>query len=99
MIAAPALDTDRLRRIPGRSTKPALRQAATFLADLLKPGVLGPPGEFDSDKVGGASGPKLAAEEAFDPEITPTSTPKSAGSSRHATCPCSVWRVGAPVVR
>ena len=53
MMAAPALDTDRLRWIPGLSTKPVLRQAASFLADLVKPGVLGPPGEFDSDKVGG----------------------------------------------
>jgi hypothetical protein len=53
MTAAPALDTDKLRRISGLSTEQALRQAATFLADLVKPSGLGPPGEFDFDKVGG----------------------------------------------
>ena len=53
MTAALALDTDRLGGLSGLPTAPALRQAATFLADLVKPGVPGPPGEFDSDKVGG----------------------------------------------
>ena len=42
-----------MRRISGLSTKVVLRQAATFLADLVKPSGLGPPGEIDSDKVGG----------------------------------------------
>ena len=53
MTTALALDTDGLRGISGLPTEPALRQAATFLADLVKPGVPGPPGEFDSYKVGG----------------------------------------------
>jgi hypothetical protein len=53
MTTALALDTNRLRRIPGLPTEQALRQAATFLADLVKQGVPGPPGEFDPDKVGG----------------------------------------------
>jgi ADP-ribosyltransferase exoenzyme len=53
MTAAVALDTDRLGKLSGLSAEPALRQAATFLADLVKPGASGMPGEFDSDKVGG----------------------------------------------
>jgi hypothetical protein len=53
MTTALAPDTGRLRRSSDLAVQPALRQAATFLADLVKPGVLGPPGEFDSDKVGG----------------------------------------------
>jgi hypothetical protein len=53
MTAAVVLDTDGLRKISGLPTEPVLRQAATFLADLVKQGVQGPPGEFDPDKVGG----------------------------------------------
>ncbi len=53
MTAALALDTDGLRRTSGLPTEPVLRQAATFLADLMKHGVPGLPGGFDSDKVGG----------------------------------------------
>ncbi len=53
MTAAVALDTDGLRRISGLPTEPALRQAASFLVDLVKPGVPSPPGEFELDKVGG----------------------------------------------
>ncbi len=53
MTTALAPDTDGLQGISGLPAKQALRQAATFLADLVKPGVPGPPGEFDSDKVGG----------------------------------------------
>jgi hypothetical protein len=56
VMAAPALDANRLRGISGRSTKPALRQAATFLADLVTPDVPGPPGEFDPGRVGGYFG-------------------------------------------
>ena len=48
-----APDTKRLRGIPGLPTEPALRQAATFLAGLVRQGVKGPPGEFDPDEVGG----------------------------------------------
>ncbi len=53
MTATFALDSDKLRRIPGLSTEPALRQAATFLAGLVNPSILDPPGEFDAEKVGG----------------------------------------------
>ncbi len=53
MTAAVALDTDRLRRLQGLPAEPALRQAATFLADLVRQGVPTPPGEFDSDIVAG----------------------------------------------
>jgi hypothetical protein len=52
MTTALALDTDRMRRSSGLPTKPALRQTATFLADLVKPSVQGPPGEFEPDKIG-----------------------------------------------
>jgi hypothetical protein len=53
MTAAVALDRDRSRRLSYLPAEPALRQAASFLADLVKPGVRTPPGGFDSDKVGG----------------------------------------------
>ena len=52
MTTALAPDTDRSRRISGLPAEQALRQAATFLADLVKPGVPGLPGEFGSHKVG-----------------------------------------------
>lgn len=47
MTAALAPDTDGLGRIPGLSVKPALLQASTFLADLVKPRAPGPHGYFD----------------------------------------------------
>ena len=47
MTAALAPDTDGLGRIPGLSVKPALLQASTFLADLVKPRAPGPHGLFD----------------------------------------------------
>jgi len=53
MTAAIALDTDGLRGTSGLPAEPVLRQAATFLADLVKHGVPDLPGGFDSDKVGG----------------------------------------------
>ena len=53
MTTALALDTDRLGSLPDLHAEQALRQAATFLADLVKPGVPGPTDEFDSDNVGG----------------------------------------------
>jgi len=53
MTAAFALETEGLRGTPGLPTEPALRQAATFLVDLVKQGISDPPGEFDLDKVGG----------------------------------------------
>ena len=53
MTAALALDTDSLGRISGLPAEQALRQAVTFLVDVVKPGVPGPPGEFDADRVGG----------------------------------------------
>ena len=53
MTTALAPDTDRLRRISGLPAEPVLRQAATFLADLVKPGASDPPGEFDADRVDG----------------------------------------------
>jgi hypothetical protein len=53
MTTALSLDTDRMREISGLSKRPVLRQAVTFLAGLVKPGALGPPGEFGPDKVGG----------------------------------------------
>ena len=53
MTTALAPDTDGLQGISGLPAKQALRQAATFLVDLMKPGVPGLPGEFDSHKVGG----------------------------------------------
>jgi hypothetical protein len=52
MTTALAPDTDRLRRTSGLPAEQALRQAATFLADLVKPGVPGLQGEFDPHKVG-----------------------------------------------
>jgi hypothetical protein len=53
MTTAIAVDTDKSRGISGPPTEPVLRQAATFLADLVKQGVTGPPEEFAPDKVGG----------------------------------------------
>ncbi|MGH3144556.1 MAG: ADP-ribosyltransferase, partial [Rubrobacter sp.] len=47
------LDTDRLRRSSRLPTGPALRQAATLLADLMKLGVQGLSGKFDTNMVGG----------------------------------------------
>ncbi len=46
-MTALALDRDRLGSLSGLPKGPALRQAATLLADLVKPGALVPPGEFD----------------------------------------------------
>jgi hypothetical protein len=53
MTATLALDTDGLQGISGLPAEPVLRQAATFLADLVKPGASDPPGEFDADRVDG----------------------------------------------
>jgi hypothetical protein len=53
MTAALTLDTDTLRRNSDLPVQPALQQAASFLADLVRPDVPGPPGELDPDKVGG----------------------------------------------
>jgi len=53
MTAALTLDTDELQGISGLPAEPVLRQAATFLADLVKPGASDPPGDFDADRVGG----------------------------------------------
>lgn len=53
MTAALALDTHRLGRLSGLPTEPDLWHAATFLADLVKSGGPGTPGEFGYDKVGG----------------------------------------------
>jgi hypothetical protein len=47
MTAAVTLDTDRLHSISGLPAEPALRQAASFLAELVKRGTSDPPGEFD----------------------------------------------------
>ena len=61
-----ALDTGGLRSLSGLLTEPSLQQAATFLADLVNPGVMEPPGEFDSDKVGGyfdEEGNRISKEE------------------------------------
>lgn len=61
-----ALETGGLRSLSGLFTEPALRQAATFLTDLVKPDVLGPPDEFDPDKVGGyydEEGKRISKEE------------------------------------
>lgn len=52
MTTALGLDTDRMREISGLSKRPVLRQAATFLADLMKPSVSEPPGGFDSERIG-----------------------------------------------
>jgi hypothetical protein len=52
MTTALGLDTDRMREISGLSKRPVLRQAATFLADLVKPSVSEPPGGFDSERIG-----------------------------------------------
>ena len=52
MTAAVALDTDRLGKLSVFPAEPVLRQAATFLADLVKPEGPGLPDEFDSYKVG-----------------------------------------------
>jgi hypothetical protein len=54
MTAALTLDTEGLYRTPGPSAEMALRQAATFLADLVRQGASEPPGEFDDLK--GADG-------------------------------------------
>ena len=54
MTAATALETEGLRKISVLPTEPVLRQAATFLADLVKQGAPGPPGGFELDKVGGS---------------------------------------------
>jgi hypothetical protein len=54
MAATLALDTDGLQGISGLHVEPVLRQAATFLTDLVKPGASDPPGEFDADRVGWA---------------------------------------------
>jgi hypothetical protein len=56
MTAALTLDTNTLRRSSNLPVQPALRQAATFLADLVKPDVPGPPGELGPDEVGGYFG-------------------------------------------
>ena len=53
MTTVLAPDTERLRRSSGLPAEQALRQAAAFLADLVKPGASDPPGEFDADRVGG----------------------------------------------
>jgi hypothetical protein len=53
MTATLALDTDGLQGISDLPAEPVLRQAATFLADLVKPGASASPGEFDTDRVGG----------------------------------------------
>ena len=53
MTAAFAPTMTGVRRVPGLPAEPALRQAATFLADLVKQDVPVPPGEFDPDKIGG----------------------------------------------
>jgi hypothetical protein len=47
MTAAVTLDTDRLHSISGLPAEPALRQAASFLAEVVKRGTSDPPGEFD----------------------------------------------------
>jgi hypothetical protein len=47
MTATVTLDTDRLHSISGLPAEPALRQAVTFLAELVKRGTTDPPGEFD----------------------------------------------------
>ena len=52
MGAALALDTHGLGRLSGLPTESALRQAATFLTDLVKPGAPGPPDEFNPGEVG-----------------------------------------------
>ncbi len=49
MAAALALDTDGLQKISGIPTEPVLRQAATFLADLMKHGVTDLPDTLDHD--------------------------------------------------
>lgn len=46
-MTALTLDTKTPRRISGLTTGPALRQAATLLADLVKPDAPGPHGLFD----------------------------------------------------
>jgi hypothetical protein len=53
MTVAFAPETDGLRRILGLPTGPAPRQAVTLLADLVRQGVPGPPGEIYPDRVGG----------------------------------------------
>ena len=53
MTAAVTLNKERLQGTSGLPAEPALRWAATFLADLIKPGASDPPGEFDADRVGG----------------------------------------------
>ncbi len=55
MTAALAPDADGLRSISGLPAQQALRQAATFVADLVKPDVPGLLGEFDPRKVGDPS--------------------------------------------
>lgn len=53
MTAALALDTDGLQGMSDLPAEPVLRQAATFLTDLVKPGASDPPEEFDADRVSG----------------------------------------------
>ncbi len=53
MTTALAPNTDGLQGISGLPAKQALRQAATFLADLVKPGAPGLPDTLDHDRVGG----------------------------------------------
>jgi hypothetical protein len=53
MTTALALDTHSLRKNSTVSTNPALRQAATLLADLMKPGVPGRLYERDTEVLGG----------------------------------------------
>ena len=50
MTTALALERDGLHGRSGLTAEPVLRQAATFLADLVKPGVSDPPGKFDADR-------------------------------------------------
>ena len=62
MTVALAPDTDGLRGISGLPAEPALRQAATFLADLVKQGLPGPPGALGLDEVGDPLGGLEAAK-------------------------------------
>ncbi len=53
MTAALALDTDGLQKTSGIPAEPVLRQAATFLADLVKQGIPCPPEALDTDEADG----------------------------------------------
>jgi hypothetical protein len=53
MTVAIAVDKDKPRGISGLSTEPVLRQAATFLADMVKQGVQGGPEGVGPEEVGG----------------------------------------------